>query len=364
MRELSLMQQRLNTACPYFTMFPLSFPLEVLREAAPTDRVLDPFCGRGTTLFAARTLGLHSVGIDASPVAAAIAGSKVAEATVEEVLAELDACLASQPGSVPEGEFWQWGYAASTLADICVLREALAVRDNPAATVLRAIVLGVLHGPLRVGPATYLSNQMPRTYATKPSGAVRFWQKRNQPAPEVDVRDVVERRVRFVLADVPGRGDGQVHLGDAGAVLAGIDDEFEWVVTSPPYYGMRTYVPDQWLRQWFVGGPPTVTYADPDQLSHSGIDEFTADLARVWDAVAERLAPGGRLVVRFGAVPSSGRTDSEGILRTALSTGQAKWEILRVVEAGEPPSSSRQANQMRTPGDYIREIDLVAVLDG
>lgn len=87
--ELSLVQQRLNTACPYFTMFPLSFPLDVLRAAAPTDRVLDPFCGRGTTLFAARTLGLYSAGVDASPVAAAIAASKVAEVTVDEVLAEL-----------------------------------------------------------------------------------------------------------------------------------------------------------------------------------------------------------------------------------------------------------------------------------
>ena len=44
----------LNGICPYFTMFPLDFPLGILgRRAKPDDRVLDPFCGRGTTNFAA-----------------------------------------------------------------------------------------------------------------------------------------------------------------------------------------------------------------------------------------------------------------------------------------------------------------------
>jgi len=40
-------------------MFPLDFPLDILRKRAlPGDRVLDPFCGRGTTNFAARLVGL------------------------------------------------------------------------------------------------------------------------------------------------------------------------------------------------------------------------------------------------------------------------------------------------------------------
>jgi len=52
-------ENALNAICPYFTMFPLEYPLRVLRRhiaARPT--VVDPFCGRGTTLFAARKLGL------------------------------------------------------------------------------------------------------------------------------------------------------------------------------------------------------------------------------------------------------------------------------------------------------------------
>jgi hypothetical protein len=40
-------------ACPYYTMFPLDFPLAWLRRARPGEWVLDPFCGRGTTLYCA-----------------------------------------------------------------------------------------------------------------------------------------------------------------------------------------------------------------------------------------------------------------------------------------------------------------------
>jgi len=38
----------LNAVCPYYTMFPLEFPLVVLtRHSRPKQRILDPFCGKG-----------------------------------------------------------------------------------------------------------------------------------------------------------------------------------------------------------------------------------------------------------------------------------------------------------------------------
>src|SRR3954454_14699780 len=77
---------RLNAACPYFTMFPLAFPLKALADAPPDARVLDPFCGRGTTLYAARLLGLEATGIDVNPVAVAIAEAKLARASADAVV--------------------------------------------------------------------------------------------------------------------------------------------------------------------------------------------------------------------------------------------------------------------------------------
>ena len=71
----------LNAVCPYYTMYPLDFPLRVLKKHGKRgDWVIDPFCGRGTTNFAARLLEMPSVGVDSSPVAAALAKAKLATA--------------------------------------------------------------------------------------------------------------------------------------------------------------------------------------------------------------------------------------------------------------------------------------------
>ena len=45
------MRHPLHSICPYFAMFPEGFVLEQLYAyTRPNDVVLDPFCGRGTTV--------------------------------------------------------------------------------------------------------------------------------------------------------------------------------------------------------------------------------------------------------------------------------------------------------------------------
>ena len=150
----------LNAICPYFTMFPLEYPLKVLRKhrvAKPV--VVDPFCGRGTTLFAARTLGLESWGIDTSPVAVAIAKAKLSNSTAEDALclAQL-LILATKPEHVPQSKFFKAAYHRKTLRLICALREGLfELEDTDETVMLKAAVLGCLHGPLLVsGESSYL----------------------------------------------------------------------------------------------------------------------------------------------------------------------------------------------------------------
>jgi hypothetical protein len=350
-------------------MFPLEFPLKQLATARKDEWVLDPFCGRGTTMFAARLRGLRCVGIDSNPVAAAVAAAKLTDSTPESIIQRARAILGESrdPGVVPHGPFWRMCFHPETLRDICVLRtQLLRSCSTDEEVALRALVLGILHGPKQKTVPTYLSNQMPRTYATKPDAAIRFWKKRQltQP-PAVNVLDAIDRRARHSFASNPPAAGGEVHLGDARRAyrLLSPRARFSWVITSPPYFGMRTYRPDQWLRNWFLGGEPRVDYAEEGQLAHH-VDKFADELAAVWEAVARRCYSGARLIMRFGYLPSV-PVDARDLLRSSFARADAGWRVTRWVDAGSSSNGKRQSEQFgRSTEDAACEIDAYARLEG
>src|SRR5580704_19040944 len=97
---------RLNAVCPYYTMFPLDFPLGQLQLYPHARRVLDPFCGRGTTLYAARLGGRPAVGMDINPVAVAIARAKMVKVGPGAVVQLARKLLRTAEEPAPMGEFW------------------------------------------------------------------------------------------------------------------------------------------------------------------------------------------------------------------------------------------------------------------
>ncbi len=340
------MGHELNAICPYFTMFPLQFPLQILqRHSKRLERVLDPFCGRGTTNLAARLTGLYSVGVDVSPVAHAITAAKLASPTAKGIEKELVAILESAPSvAAPAGEFWTLAFHPAVLSNLCKLRSTLSIDCRSQERVaLRALILGALHGPSQRTPG-YLSNQSPRTYAPKPGYAVRFWSERNLLPTEIDLSAVVLRRAqRFYGHRRPAVGYAE--LADSRSEITfrspKFDAPFSWVITSPPYYGMKTYIADQWLRYWFLGGPEIVDYGANGQVTHRSPDQFVADLRTVWSNARSVCHDGARMVVRFGGIRDRSAEPIDLVKELFQASG---WSISTVRLAGDAKAGRRQAD--------------------
>jgi len=182
--------------------------------------------------------------------------------------------------------------------------------------------------------------------------------------PKIEVLDAIHRRARFSFHEVPPSTPGKVITGDSRICdFAELGAKFSWVITSPPYYGMRTYFPDHWLRNWFVGGPSDVDYRADDQLSHHSEVEFVADLAGVWKKIAVAAVPGAKLVCRFGALPSCPK-DPRDLLRRSLNEAACGWTIKTIRDAGTSQHGRRQCDQFGTGKNKpVEEIDVYAVLE-
>ncbi len=350
----------LNGICAYFTMFPLAFPYGILRtQAAPGDVVLDPFCGRGTTNYAARLLGLPTFGIDSNPVAAAISEGKLANTSPDEVVTAARTVLdaAPAPQVLPTGDFWERAYHSDVLPQLCRLRDGL-LRDcrSDARKALRALLLGALHGPQPKGEPSYFSNQAPRTYAPKPRYATTYWLRHGLRPKPVDVLALIDQRARQYYGAETARARGTILLRDSrqpgsfAYLLRG--QRARWVITSPPYYGMNTYLPDQWLRAWFMGGPPRVDYSTAGQVVHAAPRAYARQLRQVWRNVAEVCEPDAMLVIRFGGI------HDRKVNPLALITGSltdSGWRVREIRSAGTATRGKRQAlhfaGRRKTPMD-------------
>lgn len=358
-----------NAICPYYTMFPLEFPMHLLKKhRAQSPTVYDPFCGRGTTIYAARTLGLRSYGWDTSPIAVAIAQAKLASAKAEDVIKLAEKILTKTPKDVPDSPFFKTAFSRKTLFQLCSLREGLLneSRVTDESAILRAATLGCLHGPLPEGEASpsYFSNQMPRTFASKPEYSVKYWRDRDMVPPNVPVIDVLKKKLKRIT-DLNSKSPSQIHnvkcLDARRAMSFGRIKGPIVIVTSPPYYGMRTYVQDQWLRMWFLGGNTEIDYENHNQLCHSGHERFIEDLSKVWRIIGQRAQSEAHLYVRFGSIPSA-KSDAQKIMKASLEEA-GSWKLISVRNAQTSHFGKRQADHMGSESEPATEFDFHALLN-
>jgi hypothetical protein len=246
---------------PYYAMFPVDFAFDVVRRFSEKgDALLDPFAGRGTSVFAAACQDRHGYGIEINPVGWLYGQVKLKpanERSVQHRLAEINRLgLANESGEALHlPPFFSRCYAPRVLQFLTAARRELQWQTRRTDATLMAILLVYLHG--KEGSA--LSNQMRQGKAMSPDYSIRWWDDRDKHPPDIDVQDFLKPRIAWRFAKGTLNAElSHVYLGDSNRTLPRLarmpkTQKCKLLFTSPPYHSITNYHYDQWLRLWMLG---------------------------------------------------------------------------------------------------------------
>ena len=353
---------------PYYAMFPPAFADEVIQQySAPGDLVLDPFAGRGTSLFSASTAGRAALGVEISPVGYVYAAAKLHPAPKYEVLRSLDYvqerthAFWRRAERMPE--FYHYCYSPPVRRFLLAARSLLDWRNSRADRTLMALILVSLHGKR----AYSLSNQMRQSTSMWPSYCVKWWKEKTVSPRDLDPVEFLRRRIAWRYAKgTPNARSGRVILGDSRTELTRLHSRIalgkerrpRLLFTSPPYCNVTNYYTDQWLRIWILGGPDLPSAS----AGH-----------RYGNKLANRAAYRRLLEVVFGRARSVLKQDATVYVRSDFRPGtyHPTVDVLErmfpdkvLTELEQPLSPDRQTKPYSRGGAPRRatcEVDLVLV---
>jgi hypothetical protein len=196
------------------------------------ETLLDPFCGVGTSLLAAKSAGLKSIGVDASGFAAFVSRAKTRAYEKNEIeeAKEFAASIFSQ--SRGASALWEFelfnverAFPKRNLNDILFLRERIETQDPGPRDLLLLALLSIL----------------PQVSLVVKDGGVLKINKKKSALP---IKEAFRRKVKKMTSDLeqhPIVGpEPDVYLGDArGMDLP--DESVDIIVTSPPYLNNIDY---------------------------------------------------------------------------------------------------------------------------
>jgi hypothetical protein len=294
------------------------------RASSPGDVVHDPFLGRGTTAVEAALLGRVPVGSDVNPLSAVLTRPRFAPpklAEVEERLAGLD----------------------------LLERDAAGALD-PVDAFVRMVAVNRLTGH---SPGFFSVYSMPPNQAVTVKAQQKINERRNQTPPRRDVRDLIVRKARSLLADVDDDVRATLaQVADRARILtapaAGTtelpDASVDLVVTSPPFLDVVQYAADNWLRCWFCGIDP-----DEVEITHArGLPAWEAAMEQALTELHRVVRPDGHVAFEVGEVRGGAVQLERHVLTCARNAGfDPAWVLIHDQEFTKTANCWGVANNAR-----------------
>ena len=293
---------------PYYAMFPVDFALDVINKYSSIgDYVLDPFSGRGTTIYAASMLDRQGVGIDINPLGWLYSAVKINPANKRDVLKRLyEIDFLSKEVYVNAyreyDEFFNTCYSKKVLNFLIAARVELDWRSNKTDRTLMGFLVVHLHG--KYGAS--LSNQMQSVKACGTNYALKWWKEKGFIAPDIDPVELISNKIEWRYA----KGQTQfkhtkIYLSDSTEYLSKQPirkNKYNLLFTSPPYSGVTDYFYDQWLRLWMLGGvAKQQKQQDKNKSSFSDKEHYESLIHNVFKKAKRSLTDTASIYVRTDA---------------------------------------------------------------
>jgi len=296
------------------------------RLTRPGDRVYDPFMGRGTTPLEAALLDRRPAGCDVNPLSKILVEPRLEPPTLPEVASRLESIDLSREGDVRED--LAVFYHPDTLIEMCALRSylmerVLETRLDAIDRWIRMVAVNRLTGH---SPGFFSVYTLPPNQAVSVEGQRKINADRQQTPPKRDVRAIILRKTRSLLADCDRltretlqhvARDARLLTGPASETADLSDESVDLVVTSPPFLDVVDYAGDNWLRGWFCGIDPSsvrITIAKKLEGWRQAMAEVFAELHRV-------VRPGGYVAFEVGEVRGGKVRLEETVIPAGTSAG-------------------------------------------
>lgn len=234
-----------------------AYSLKIVEELvvghADARRILDPFCGTGTTALCAAYHGHEGVTTDINPFLVWFAQAKIARYSPESIEAARDACKqvldlvanrAVEPASAPPIFNIERWWSAEALEFLCLLSSAIEHVTQPD-TAARSLLLVAFCRTL-IEQSNVAFNHQSLSFK---SGA--------EPAPlfPIDRGAIFAADVRFVLSGASENpaGSASVVLADSRGLRERLSGPFDLVITSPPYANRMSYIRELRPYMYWLG---------------------------------------------------------------------------------------------------------------